>query len=820
MRNHIVVQQFVASMTGHCWQLLYILAARVDAMLTMSKPKRSTAKRQHFVSTLLTILCLSFASMAQAQPALTISKSASSSILTVDSQLVYTLTIANTGDTTATNVVVEDDLSSRVIFESATGGGSIGAQDPQGAVVTWNFASIAPGQSGSVSITTTVQATVLQSWENSATIVSDQTASVTSNEITVIVLDDPELTLQKSVSRADVNAGDTLVYTLEYSNIGPTPANNLVITDTIDPNLTFVSADNNGIPAGNVITWTGSSLAPGQTGSVTFTATVNAAADGTVISNSASIDSDETTPVSSNTVNTTLHSETAIQVLATASPGKIQPGEVLQFTTKVKNSTGNPAEDVVITARIPSDTTYVSNLGGGVFNVDTVTWDIGTIGPLQTQSVVMSVRLDDDLANGDQINYNSNVTLSNGSTAGAGLIIFVSSEPLLSLQKTPSSTTISADEELTYTLDFANQGSETPGAVLRDFLPYQTTFVSATSGGSHANGIVTWDLGALPANTSGSVAVTVVTGSPLLNGTLLSNVAELEPLLGLGVSASADVTVSTLPNLTLSKSTSQSVVSAGENLSYTLQYQNTGATTANNVVIADVLPQGTSFLPPSSGGSESGGVVTWNVGNVGPGQGGSISLTVLVDGVVPNGTLLHNSASIRADNSPPSQSPLVDTIVDSRPDLQFSKQASPAQAAPGGNVTYTLAYENTGSDAATNIVITDLLPDMTNFISASNGGDFDDMAGTITWNIGSVPALASGSVNLVVALQDDVANGAVIANTAGIESAETGLTIADATVTATVAVITAPVQVPALPLVALASLIGIIGWAGLQRHKN
>jgi len=765
-------------------------------------------------------LSVSFTEMALAQPALTISKSASSGVLTVDSQLVYTLEVANTGDTTATNVVIEDDLSSRVIFESATGGGSIGAQNPKGALVSWNFASIAPGQSGSVSITTTVQANVLQSWDNTATITSDQTALTASNTITVIVLDNPELTLQKSVSRTDVNAGDTLVYTLEYSNVGPTQANNLVITDTLDPNLTFVSADNGGVPTGNLITWTGSSLAPGQTGSVTFTATANAAADGTVISNSSTIDSDETTTVSSNTVKTTLRSETSIEVRATTSAGQIQPGEVLQLNTTVKNLTGNPAEDVAIIASIPVDTTYVSNLGGGVFSVDKVTWDIGTIGPLQSQSVVLSVRLDDDLTNGDQISYNSSANLSNGSTAGAGLVVFVSSEPELSLQKTSSRTTVGAGEELTYTLNFANQGSQTPGALLRDFLPFQTKFISATDGGSHQSGIVTWDVGAIEANASGSVEVTVMTGSPLLNGTVISNVAELEPSVGLGVSASADVTVSTIPNLTLSKSTSQSIVLAGSNLSYTLQYQNTGATTANNVVIADVLPQGTTFVAPSSGGSQSGGVVTWNVGNIGPGQGGSVNLTVLVDAVIPNGTLLHNSSSIRADNSPPSQAPLVDTIVDSRPDLQFSKRASPVQVAPGDTVTYTLEYENTGSDTASNVAITDLLPDRTSFVSASDSGVFDDKAGTITWNIGSVPALASGSVSLVVALQSDVTNGAVIANTAGIESAETGLAIADATVTAVVAIVTTPTQVPTMPLVALAILVFTLGWAGLRQQKG
>lgn len=752
----------------------------------MNSSKNSTITLgSHPLLTFVAMLSILFASLAQAQPVLTISKSASSFILNEGSQLVYTLDVSNTGDATATNLLIEDDLSSRVIFESATGGGRIGTQAPKGAVVTWAFASIAAGQSGSVSVITTVDATVLQDWSNTATIVSDQTPLTASNTVTVIVLDKPELTLAKSVSRTDVNTGDSLVYTLQYSNVGGTAANNIVITDTLASNLTFVSADNSGTLAGNVITWTGRRLEPGQSGSVTFTATANAVTG--TISNNASIDSDETAPVASNSVSTTVHSETAIKVLTTSSPGVVKPGNVVQFTTQIKNLTKNPAEDVLVTGLIPANATYIANLGGGTFSADKVTWNIGRMGPLQTQSLVVSVRLDDDLANREQITYNSSAILSNGTNAGSSIIIFVTSEPEMTLQNTASQRTIGAGQELTYTLDFANKGSESPATALRDYLPYRTTFVSATDGGTFANGVVSWDIGTVAANASGSVAVTVRTDSPLQNGTVLNNVAEIETIFDVPVSAIADVIVSTLPSLTLSTTTDQRVVSAGSNLSYRLQYQNTGASTANNVVIANILPQSTTFVPPSSGGTESGGVVSWNIGTLAPGQSGFIDLTVLVSNVIVNGTVLHNGSSIRSDNTPPQQALLVDTAVNSQPELQLIKQASLQQAAPGDNVTYTINYVNSGSDAATNVVLTDLLPDMTSFVSASNNGTLNNATGAITWNIGSVPALATGSVSLVVALHDDATDGSVISNTAGIESAETGLAIASAAVTVVVA---------------------------------
>src|SRR5207247_2258593 len=50
-----------------------------------------------------------------------------------------------------------------------------------------------------------------------------------------------------------------------------------------------------------------------------------------------------------------------------------------------------------------------------------------------------------------------------------------------------------------------------------------TTFVSATAGGSVAAGVVTWNIGALAAGGSGSVQLVVRVNSPLPNGLLITN---------------------------------------------------------------------------------------------------------------------------------------------------------------------------------------------------------------------------------------------------------------------------------------------------------
>jgi uncharacterized repeat protein (TIGR01451 family) len=84
-------------------------------------------------------------------PVLTISKSAPSSVLT-GQNLTYTITYGNTGDASASGVVIQDTVPSGTTFVSATGGGTLVA-----GVVGWNIGSVNAGVAGqTVSFTVAV----------------------------------------------------------------------------------------------------------------------------------------------------------------------------------------------------------------------------------------------------------------------------------------------------------------------------------------------------------------------------------------------------------------------------------------------------------------------------------------------------------------------------------------------------------------------------------------------------------------------------------------------------------------------------------------
>jgi len=116
----------------------------------------------------------------------------------------------------------------------------------------------------------------------------------------------PTLTLTKSASVTSATQGATYTYTLAYSNTGSASATNAWLSDTLPANIAYIPGSASAqvaVTNGSILTFNLGTLAPNQSGQVTFQVTVNANATvGSQISNTATIASTEvTTPVASNT---------------------------------------------------------------------------------------------------------------------------------------------------------------------------------------------------------------------------------------------------------------------------------------------------------------------------------------------------------------------------------------------------------------------------------------------------------------------------------------------------------------------------------------
>ena len=119
------------------------------------------------------------------------------------------------------------------------------------------------------------------------------------------------------------------------------------------------------------------------------------------------------------------------------------------------------------------------------------------------------------------------------------------------------------------------------------------------------------------------------------------------------------------------------------------------------------------------------------------------------------------------------------------PALAIQKSAAADPVPAGGLISYSLAWQNSGNATATGVVIADTVPTGTTFVTASGGGT-PDPSDIVHWSLGTVPAGASGVVQLVVRAPSPATAPTTVTNAAySIDSNETAAA-AGAPVTTTV----------------------------------
>ncbi|MFD2035060.1 gliding motility-associated C-terminal domain-containing protein, partial [Belliella marina] len=340
----------------------------------------------------------------------------------------------------------------------------------------------------------------------------------------------------------------------------------------------------------------------------------------------------------------------------------------------------------------------------------------------------------------------------------------------LDIVKTATSATVVAGENISYTITVSNAGpSDAQDVTVTDVLPSGTGFVSADNGGTEAGGTVIWNLGTLAAGESVTVNLVLSTSPSLAVGTSISNIAVVESPTdpeGPKESDPEDVDVDAVADLDIVKTATSATVVAGENISYNITVSNAGPSDAQDVTVTDVLPSGTGFVSATNGGTETGGTVTWNLGTLAAGESITVSLVLSTPSSLEAGTTISNIAVVDSptDENGPKESEPEDVEVETEAELGIVKTANSSTVLAGENITYSITVNNAGPSDAQGVMVSDVLPEGTAFVSASNGGTVT--SGTVNWSLGTLAAGEGITISLVVSTDADLEFDHVIRNIA------------------------------------------------------
>jgi uncharacterized repeat protein (TIGR01451 family) len=655
----------------------------------------------------------------------------------------YTITITNSGFATASNVVASDVLPTNVTFVSASGNGTNNS-----GVISWSLGSLANGAVSNVTLTVTAPTS------GSVTNVASATSSTpdsnpgnnTSSPVGTTVTQVADLAVGKS-GPASVVAASNYTYTVSVTNLGPSQASGVVVTDTLPASVTFVSASGGGINAGGVVNWNLGALANGAVSNLTLT--VKAPANGS-ITNIAKISSGtlDTNPVN-NTSSPVISLVTTLALSADVGIGKSGPASVLAtsnvvYTISVTNFGPSTASNVVASDVLPTNVVFVSASGGGTTNAGVASWVLGTLISGGTTNVTVTVK---SPASGVVTN-SATVTStaadpSLGNNTSVPVITTVTPVADVGIGKSGPASVL-ATSNVVYTISVTNFGpSSASGVVVTDTLPAGVSFISASGGGANNAGTVTWTLGNL---INGQVSNVTVTVTAPTSGSL-TNVASVstptgDPNLTNNTSVPVITTVTPVADVGIGKSGPASVL-ATSNVVYTISVTNFGPSSASGVVVTDSLPAGVTFVSASGGGANNSGIVNWTLGTLANGAVSNLTLTIKA----PASGSLTNLATVSTTTGDPNLTnnvtPPVITTVTPVADVGIGK-SGPAFISATSNVVYTISVTNFGPSSASGVVVTDSLPAGVTFVSASGNGI--NSGGVVNWTLGT---LTSGQVSNV-----------------------------------------------------------------------
>ncbi len=649
-----------------------------------------------------------------------------------------TLTVSNIGDAPAGAVVVRDPLDTRLAFVSSPDGGQlIGSEVVFTPAAVPRLASLLPGAPVSVRLVVRVASPLAN-----GTVIDNQ-ANATSPDAALALSDDPSTPAPTDPTRLVIESrpvlggfaktvidldgdgvfepGDRVRYHLVVENTGSEPAANVIVSDPLPGALENVVVLDGGVLSGGTVRWTPggnaalASVSVGDTVTLRFEADLERPlADDTLVSNQASLVAAGVSPVLSDDPGTpalddptvfsvSSHPRLLVEKTVTDDNGApVEPGDLLRWTVRVRNTGGRAAVAVVVSDPLPGELVSVTPQDGGQLAGGQLTWSeagnaaLASLGVDQEVLLRFSANVLSPLDNGTFIANQASAAVAESGVPGAP---WRSDDPatpapmdptrvqVVSASDLTASTLESFDESgvvistrrpgelIDYQLVVRNVGREIARNVDVSIpIPVELT-VESSPGGALSAGVLRYTAASLPGlgevapGEELRVSFEARVAFPLDDGTELLLQAQLDED-GLVAAVPSDdpsspalgdatrVVVQSAADLSgLQKRFSDSdgaPVEPGDEIVYFIDVVNSGDANARNVVVTDPLPADVEFVGSVTGGRLVGGAVVFDASSTPallslPPGSVELAFTVRVRDDVGAGTIVSNQASAAAE---------------------------------------------------------------------------------------------------------------------------------------------------------------------------
>ena len=706
--------------------------------------------------------------------------------------LTYTASYGNAAPgATATSMVFT--VPTGTTFVSATGGGLL-----SGGTVQWDLGTVAPGFSDQRQFTVKVadsavpgsllvaQAQLLNSGNQQSLVREVSTSLVASSSpLTVSLVGSPD----------PAAPGGTVIFKLFVSNNSTNTPTGAYGINVNMPRFATINANYGGAcqayPCrfGSLLYWNMPTLAPGASTFVQFSAQVDNSStnppppDGTILFSDATVYAFGGVTASGTVV---VDSTNRLNLALSTTSNEVIPGALLTYTLTYGNA-GTGSVPASMSATIPAGATFVSGSGGAVLNGNVVQWNLGTVAAGFYDQRQLVVKVADSAAVGAILFAEAQLLNASNqrSLVRESKTSFVTGPPLLSMSLTGTPDPIAPGGTIIYKIMISNRSTNTPTgtyAVDVNMPRYATT--TANYGGSctaypcRFGGVLYWNMPTLAPGASTFLQFSAsvdnsATNPPPPDGTILFSDANASAFGG--VSATSTILVDSASRLSLALSGTPSRIAPSGTLTYTLHAGNYG-TKGVPSILSMTLPTGVSFISATAGGVLNSGSAEWALGTFDSGVIYRRQVVVKVDDAAAVGASLVALAQIL---EPTARRTLkresTTTLVANDALLSLAMTATPSIVAPGGTAVFTLNIANRSANTPTGGFEVDAnVPNsatVTQFGSAACTSYPCRFGNILYWNVPSIPAGGSATLQFSVVVDNTVtnpapANGTVLTSSA------------------------------------------------------
>ena len=576
-----------------------------------------------------------------------------------------------------------------------------------------------------------------------------------------------ELSIALTSAPDPVAASSTLTYTIDVTNHGALDAEGVTVTQRLPSgNVQYQSAIGIGWAcnaAGQIVTCTRGTLLVGAAPSIAVKLTTPPT--GGTITTSATVAADTADPdVNDNDASdsATVLTPADLAIAISDAPDPVAAGGTLTYTITVSNGGPGASTGISVLDSLPLGLGFVNASGTG-WSCSAANRDVTCLAASLAASAQSTITLVTTApASGGTVSNTASVTAmtpdGNQANNQATTSTTVNAAADLAIAMTDSPDPVLGSGTLQYAIDITNVGPNTAsGITVTDSLPAgNVAFVNAAGSGwtcANAGQVVTCTRPSLLVGAAPTITISVRAPA---ESTMLTDTATV-------TSTSSDLnsnnnTAIVITDVLSAADLSVAVIDApdpattGGPLNYTVTATNAGPSQATNVAVTSMLPPGTAFVAASG--------INWTCNAIGQqvrcttstlpiGTAPAITITTTAPGT--DGTITETStiASATTDPVPANDTASQDTVVNAPSDLALALTASPSPVPAHATLTYTLGVTNLGPRDATNLVVTNRLPDGdVQFLGASGIGWTCALAGQIVTCtrplliVGAAPSIA------------------------------------------------------------------------------